>query len=115
MSGVLLADKLQQHLIAHWADILDRNLLIKQVLEDSRDTEYPKLHSSVEKKMAFSVTKFEVANGLAFEVWIEFSAPKENGIVIGTHVYELKLDGELNLLKSYGTHFLPEIQTASTM
>ena len=108
MSAVILNEKLQQLLVAHWADVLDRNLLIKQVLESVRDTDYPTLHSSVKNKMEFSVTKFNVANDLTFEVWIEFTAPKGDGVVIGTHVYRLSLDGNLSLLKSYGTHFLTE-------
>lgn len=108
MSGVILTEKLQHIMVAHWAEFLDRNLLIKNVLETVRDTEYPIVHSSVKPKMAFSVTKFDVANDLTFEVWIEFSAPKESGVVIGTHVYHLSLDGKLDLLKSYGTHFLFE-------
>lgn len=110
MDGVLLDDKLQRLLIANWADILDRNKFLLKVLEDARDREYPKLTSVVKRKTEFSITKFEPKN-TEFVIWVEFTVPKEDCTLIGTHIYKLSLSGTLTLVESYGTQFSDHVQT----
>ena len=108
MHEVLLNDKLQKLLKANWSSILDKNKLMFRVIKDVKDTEYPKVASLVKRKMEFSVTKFDITKDSEFEIWVEFTISKDKRTVIGTNIYRLKLNGELNLLESFGTEFLTE-------
>lgn len=77
-------------------------------LEYARNTTYNTLQQKEIPKVQLkaSVTKFVVASASEFELWIEFSVPKDKGVIIGTHILSLNLAGEANLKESYGTHFV---------
>lgn len=104
-------EKLEQLLLANWTFLLDRNLLIRNILENVRDAKLPVVQQKDVPPAIVKVivTKFAVKDKTQFELWIEFSIPKDEGLAIGSQVYTLGLDGELNLQESYGTVFLPEI------
>lgn len=101
-------EKFEQLLLANWTTFLNQNLLLKKVLENVRDSELPKTIQEdippVSTKI--TITKFGVKDKTEFELWIEFSVPKDQGVAIGSHVYTLRLDGELILKENYGRHFL---------
>lgn len=100
---------LESLLQAHWTEILDRTKFMRIVLETARDTDYRVIEQQniPPKQIKLSVTKFGL-QGNEFEVWAEFTVPKNDGVVVGTHVYTLKLTGELELKDTYGTHFRPK-------
>lgn len=106
---MLLQQKFAQLLKAHWTEILDQTQVMKMVLEQVRSTDFPTLRSAkaYHKQTIVAVTHFEV-EGDGFVIWIEFQTPKDEGVVIGTQVYSLRLNGEIHLQENHGTYFLSE-------
>jgi len=108
---ILIAEKLERLLQLNWTEFLDRQQIVRLCLEYARNAAYKTLQQKEIPKIQFraSVTKFIVTEITPeFEIWIEFSVPKDNGVVIGTHVLSLRLSGEVKLKESHGTHFLME-------
>jgi hypothetical protein len=54
-----------------------------------------------------TVTNFKVGDH-GFDVWVEYSVPKGDGVVIGTSTFLLCLSGEFELKETFGTHFVPQ-------
>ena len=110
MSGVILYEKLEELLLANWANFLDRTQFLRRVLEDTRNATLSRSSQSElpERQIKLSVTKMEYQNSGDFEVWAEFSVPLDDGIAVGTHSYSLKLSGELELKQTYGHIFVPK-------
>ena len=119
VNDVLRIDRLEHVLQLNWADFLDYSRLMRHVLEYSRDTPFKTIRQEEipPRQVKLTITRFKVVQaekdspcaGTAFEAWVEFTAPKGNGVVIGTGVYLLSLSGEMHLKEGYGTHFVPEI------
>lgn len=108
---VLITERLEQLLQSKWAEFLNPQQLLRASLEYARDTEYRTLPKSEIHKVQvrISVTKFVVTETPSeFEIWVEFSVPKDEGVIIGTHVMSLSLTGEIKLKESHGTHFVVE-------
>lgn len=108
--SVILNEKLEALLLANWATIMDKTRLLKVVLEHARNTEYSTLEQAQlpPRHTKVQVTKFR-PDGCKFSVWVEFTVPKGEGVVVGTHVYSLNLDGELILLETFGSHFCQKL------
>ena len=106
---VLIKEKLELLLQSKWTEFLDRQQLLRLCLEYVRDTAYNTLKQEKTIQLRISVTKFIVTESFPeFEMWVEFTIPKDNGVVIGTHVFALNLNGEINLKETHGTHFVIE-------
>ena len=108
---ILIAEKLERLLQSKWTEFLDSQQIMRLCLEYARNTAYKTLQQKEIPKVQFraSVTKFVVTEPPSeFEIWIEFSIPKDNGVIIGTHVLSLSLAGEAKLKESHGTHFVVE-------
>jgi len=108
---VLITERLEQLLQSKWAEFLSPQQMMRISLEYARDTEYPTLPKREIHKVQVraSVTKFLVTEiPSEFEIWVEFSIPKDDGVIIGTHVMSLSLAGEVKLKESHGTHFVVE-------
>jgi len=110
MSGVIVSEKLEELLLVNWANFLDKTQFLRHVLEDARKAILPtsSQRELPPRQIKLSVTKMEVQKTGEFEVWAEFSVPLDNGVAVGTHVYSLKLTGELCLQQTYGHIFVPE-------
>jgi len=106
---LIIAKKLETLLQTNWAEFLDRSQFIRIVLELARDSEFKEIRQEAipPRSTRVSITKFAIA-GDKFEVWAEFTVPKGEGVVVGTHVISLSLSGEFELKETYGTHFLSE-------
>lgn len=102
--------KLESLLQSNWSEFLDKSQLMRAVLEYARDAEYMVLHQSEipSQQIKLTITKFTIKQPPEFEIWVEFTAPRDQGVVIGTHVVTLLFNGEIELKETYGTHFLPE-------
>jgi len=75
------------------------------LFEHIRDNQFPEINQDqIEISTKISVTNVEIQNE-KIVLWIEFSIPKNNGIVIGTILASLKLNGEFNINETFGTHF----------
>ncbi len=126
MQKVIDTSKLETLLQSKWTEFIDKTQFLRIVMEHVRDRDY-KVHDTKNpppKQMKLSITKFApfqsslpfagvdtcnvTRNNLEFEVWAEFSIPKGNGVVIGTHIYRLELTGDITLEQIFGTHFLTE-------
>ena len=110
MSVVIVSEKLEELLLVNWANFMDKTQFLRHVLEDARNASLP-ISSQRElppRQIKLSVTKMEVQKCGELEVWAEFSVPSNNGVIVGTHVYSLKLTGELCLKQTYGHIFAPE-------
>lgn len=107
---VLITESLESLLQSKWTEFLDSRQVMRLCLEHVRDTEYQRLHQKQlhSKQLKLSVTKFVVTDNCAFEFWLEFQAPKDNGVVLGTHICSLALNGDIQVKESYGTHFVFE-------
>ena len=108
---VLITEKLELLLQSKWTEFLDRQQLMRLCLEYVRDTAYRTLKQKdiPTVQIRLTVTKFAIIpNPSEFELWIEFSVPKDNGVVVGTHVVSLNFKGEMKLKETHGTHFVIE-------
>lgn len=109
---------LEQVLQAHWTEFLDPVQVMRVVMEHVRDTKFKVIRQAEipPRHVKVTVTKVSVFLGKdelpclkeQLEVWIEFSIPKDAGVVIGTYTGVLGLSGDFRLKESFGTHFLPE-------
>jgi len=106
---LIVVKNLELLLQTKWAEFIDRTTFMRIVLEHARDTEYRIVYQYEipPPSIKLSITKFAI-DGSAFEVWVEFTVPKNEGVVVGTHVFSLTLSGELDLKNTHGTHFVPK-------
>ena len=110
MTNVINTTQLEEVLTQGWHKFIDKTQLMRAVLEHVRDADYQTLNESpptLDPKVSVS---FHTSPGETYELemWTEFTAPKDNGVVIGTHVFSIQSSGEVLLKETYGTHFLPE-------
>lgn len=114
MKNLLLKNQFEALLQSHWTKFLDHTQLLKVILEFTRDSTFPTSKESIDisQQMKITITKVAIVEQ-QFELWIEFTIPKDTGLIIGTYVCSLNLNGDFHLKKSYGTHFMAESQTTS--
>lgn len=105
---LMVKQKLESLLTSRWSDFLDKEQLLKTVLEIARDTDYKVIEQQnvPPRQIKVSVTRFSIEN-TGLEAWIEFNVPKDDGVVIGTHVFMFELSGEFQLTATYGTLIRP--------
>lgn len=103
-NNLILKNRLETLFQSNWGDFLDHKILLKSVLEDARDQNYRVVTDSVLPKSQFKVniTRFTILSN-TLECWVEFTAPMDNGVAVGTHLYEIRLDGSFELKESYGS------------
>ena len=108
-NNLIIEKKLENLLQSNWAEFIDKAQIMRRTMEFARDTEYRVLHQdeAPPQKFELSVTKVGVKES-GLELWIEFTVPKDQGIIVGTHICSLNLKGELVLKDSHGAHFLPK-------
>lgn len=107
--GIVLSENLERLLQSHWVEILDHVRLMRVIGELVRDTSFKVIGQAQipPRCIKMSVTSFKMTDH-GFEVWVEYSVPKGDGVVIGTSTFLLRLSGELELTETFGTHFVPE-------
>lgn len=114
---IILKEQLENVLQKNWATILDRNAFMKRVMSDAQSTELTQkiTENTPPRQVKIVLTKFEIKeldqfteNPYDFLLWAEFTVPREQGVVVGTHIYRLDLLGNLELTETYGIHFVPE-------
>lgn len=107
---IILEDKLQELLVTNWANFIDKTKFMAAVLQNTRDAQLA-LHKTNEmppQRMSLTITKFAVVDKSTFEIWVEFSVPIDERVAVGSHIYHLGMDGELELKESYGCRFESE-------
>ena len=90
---------------------MDRTTLMLTVLQDARDGDYKVIEKPdlTPAQTKITITRFAKISNHKFEVWVEFTAPKGDGFVQGTHTYHTDLDEEFVLDQTYGVHFVPKL------
>lgn len=113
MEKIVKIEELEKILTKCWTSFIDSKLLLKKVLEDANLIASPNIvHDkkvNFNRKLQISITEFTYKQDSTFDVCVEFSIPKEKGILFGNHYYSLNLDGYLFLENSSGTLFLNDI------
>lgn len=108
--NLLDKNSLGQLLQRNWTLFLDKTILIRKVEEHARNAEVRIVRAKEvpRPQTKLTITKFEPFDKLVFEIWVEFSVPKGNAVIVGSHIYHLGLDGELELIETLGTAMTPE-------
>lgn len=114
MKEILKITELEETLVQNWTKFIDSRLLLKQVLEDANQIASLNIvhdkEANFNKKIQISITDFkQKENPSIFEICVEFTVPRENGILVGSHYYSLGLNGSFFLENSSGTLFLDNI------
>lgn len=117
---IFLVEQFSKLLQKNWASILDKNLFMKRVLSDAQNANLVQkiVQDLPPRQVKISITKFEVPEydpygppPIGFNLWTEFTIPRGQGVVVGTNVYFLSLDGRLNLNEAYGVFFVPKSES----
>jgi hypothetical protein len=98
-SEIFLKNELEQLLKANWTKIINKEQLLKTILEHVRDNNYTLIDASSSFKL--TVTKVTLHSNI-IEFCVEFSIPKSEKSVFGTHIYHLDLSGNFSLKEVYG-------------
>jgi hypothetical protein len=110
--SVLLKDNLEHLLRCHWAEFLDSPKIISDLRRYVLDTSFVEVRqeSLPPKRVLLNLSDLKLReNDHEFDLTFEFTVPKKQGVVIGTVIYQMGWNGNLNLVKFYGTHLLPKI------
>lgn len=111
-AGILNVGGLEHVLQTNWAEVMDSRAVMLAVLDYVVNTEFKKLiQDEIPKRHNFlTVSSFKLecdADQEWFDVAVEFTAPKDDGVVVGTAVVELHLDGRFFFREWYGSHLCP--------
>ena len=92
---ILDKNKLENLLLANWADVLNPNEVMKFTLScvrDNADT-FPTMEESElpKKSVQISVSNFEHTT-TGYKIWIDFTVPKNNELLVGTVETYFNLD-----------------------
>lgn len=105
--------KLEALFLANWAKLIDKTQFLKRVLSDARDFKAPVVSQEDAppgSTTKMTITKFQPQGKGCFEIWVEFNLPRENGVLVGTHIYELSLDGDATLISTSGVSFESKVK-----
>jgi hypothetical protein len=101
-------DELTRVLMENHSKFINSTQIFKQTLLDVRDSHYqtviPK-DPSVSTKTKVIISKFDIRINNQLEIWVEFSVPRQDGNVVGTHIYNINLDGTFELKETHGVIF----------
>jgi len=108
-------EKLEELFLKQSSTFLDHLGLMKKIMEDVRDNTFKEIKQEdlPPKCVKITLTKFLILDkqidNYNFELWAEYSVPKENGVVIGTNIYLISSNGDVYLRNIFGTFFKPKI------
>ena len=115
VNGFLKLEMLEQLLQRHWIDFVDNVRLMHKVMTDVRDTSFKEITQDENhpRQVNISITHIEVKAVVestipepVLELWVEYTIPRDKGMVIGTGIYFLNLkSGDLSLRDLFGTYF----------
>jgi hypothetical protein len=108
MENLIKNDKLEQLLIKHWTEFLDYRKLIAFVLQSVRDANLPVYEEDdlPKKGVEINITRFNILDD-GFLLWIDFTAPQNDGFAIGTCECILSNFGNLQLSRTVGQILKP--------
>lgn len=112
-SNLFDTEKLGLLLKSRWTDFIDARRLMLGVMERIRDTPLPEIQQDEIPKVQTSFTITDVSVNPyeeRIEFVLEYSVPREKGVVVGTDVYALRLSGEVKEIDHAATLFLPKTE-----
>lgn len=104
------SERLEDLLQAHWTEFIDPIMLMKTVMEHVSSNQFKTIVQATipPKQVKVTITKFDTISQNRPEFWVEFSVPKDNGVVVGTSTYQIDTAGNIVMVKSFGTNFVPK-------
>jgi hypothetical protein len=107
LTSMIEKNELEHLLMTNWTGFIDRNQFLRRVLEDAQRAVLDTITGQKipRRRVEATITKFEILDKTGFLLWVEFSAPNEKGVAVGSHAYKLDLDGGLHLQKTTGRRF----------
>ena len=109
-TSILNVNELENVLQSHWAEFLDSTQLLRVVRQHINATEFKKVKQDEipsKRHIKLTVSSFKKQKDThRFDVAIEFTVPKDSGIVIGTALVLFDFSGLFEIYESYGTHFV---------
>lgn len=101
--NIIRKNKLEEILIANWAHFADTTRLMSYVLGIARDETFSvnKVAGVKTRPPQVKVSRFEPQPG-GFAVWVEFTAPRDGGQVVGTTELFVRPDGEAEHVQTVG-------------
>jgi hypothetical protein len=105
MENLIKKNKLEQVLLTNWSEYVDQTQFLRFVLTHSQQNNYPFVRQSIPvlQKIKITITKLMITDQNNIEIWVEFNIPKDDGVVIGTHIISVDLLGKFALKNSYGS------------
>lgn len=89
-----------------WSNLITPRQLLDFALKTTELTSFEKTEAvPLSSKTKVIITHFELKNNTSYEIWLEFSIPKGDGIVEGTYVALLS-DNDIKLVEVYGLHYV---------
>jgi hypothetical protein len=113
MNTLIDPKKLEALFLANWANLIDKTQFLKRVLSDARDYKAPIVSQEDAppgSTTKMTITKFSPLGKGQYEIWVEFTLPRESGVLVGTHTYKLSLDGEATLLYTSAVSFESKVK-----
>lgn len=104
---IIIKPLFEEHLLRTWANFIDHKKLIVKVLQIVQDTEFPitKTKEIKQKSVGIKLSRFEPQT-TNFSLWVEFSIPQEESMIIGTSEFTMSPLGELNHIQTIGNKFI---------
>jgi hypothetical protein len=104
------SERLEDLLQAHWTEFIDPIMLMKTVMEHVSSNQFKTIVQAAipPKQVKVTITKVDIISQNRPEFWVEFSIPKDNGVVVGTNIYHIDAAGNVVLINSFGTNFVPK-------
>lgn len=111
MNDLFSTEKLGLLLKARWTDFIDSKRLMLEVMKNVHDAEIPEIQQDEipKSQTIFTITDVYVSHYRKIDIVVEYTIPKEDGVVVGTHVYSLDLNGSHELVDSYATWLRPRL------
>jgi len=110
MNNIINKQNLEKLLVSKWTTFMDSKQIIAFTLlavRNHRDS-FQTIQEENElpgKNTQVTISRFE-PHPDGFLIWIDYTVPHFNEIVVGTVEAKLKLDGDLDLLNTIGTRFV---------
>lgn len=105
---MLSKTNLENLLKSHWTEFID----YKELINNVKNEIYKKSLTIIKQdyvpaiQLKLSVSKFDfIEEGI--DVWIDYTVPKDDGVVVGTIIYKIDYNLNLTIKDLYGTHIKP--------
>jgi hypothetical protein len=94
--------KLEELLLKNWSSFIDTKRFVAFVLNLASNTEFPTIKEDVKVNgTQLKLSRFEPVKS-GFTIWVEFSIPKDSGMIIGTTELHMSILGDFTHVNTVG-------------